>query len=138
MEYDLAHSITEEPALHIAAITANTTTVGLTQDSMGYESLTYLVHAGSITDGTYDIILEESDDPGMVGATLVPADNTLLELPRFTSVQQNSARHVGSIGKMRYQRISIVSIAVTTGGTFGIMAVRGHKKSRPPAETVNV
>ena len=133
MERDLYNDVDDRVALDAADITTNTTTVGNIIDTAGYESLLYTIILGTRTDGTYTVILEEGDDSGLSDAAIVPAANLQGALP-VMNVSDTVAR-VGSAGKKRYQRLSILSASVTTGTTaVSSTALLGHPKHAPVAQ----
>ena len=135
MERDLHSNVDGRIALAGAAINSNTTTVGEIIDSLGYESLEFFVSMATIVDGAYAFLLEEGDDAALADAAAVSADETLGVLTGFALTDDNSTKRVGSIGKKRYQRLSIVSTGVTTGvDQAAATAVLGHPKIAPVAE----
>lgn len=134
-EYDLHSNVGQVVALDAAAITTNTTTVGNIIDTALFESIEFVVLSGVITDGVYALLLEEGDDSGLSDAAAVPADETLGVLTGFVLTDDNAAKRVGSIGKKRYQRLSIVSTGITTGAAFfAAVALKGNPHSGPVAE----
>lgn len=135
MERDLHSNIGTGIALGNQNITTNTTTVGEIIDSQGFESMEFIVSSGTITDGAYALKLEQGDDAALADAADVPAADILGVLTGFVAADDDTTKRVGSIGKKRYQRLSIVSTGVTTGGTnFSSVAVKGHPHSAPVAE----
>ena len=135
MEYDLHSNVKQVVALNAAAVSSDTTTVGNIIDSAGFESLEYVVQSGTITDGAYALLLQEGDESNLSDATAVSSDETLGVLTGFVAADDNVAKRVGSIGKKRYQRLSIVSTGTTTGAAFmSAVGVLGHPKSGPVAE----
>lgn len=135
MEYDGHNNIDDLVALDSAAISTDTTTVGNIIDSVGFESLEFLVHAKTITDGAYALLLEEGDASNLSDAAAVPAEETLGALTGFVAADDDTVKRVGSIGKKRYQRLSIVSTGTTTGvDIMGAIAVLGHPKHKPVAQ----
>lgn len=134
-EYDLHSNVKQEVALDAQDITTNTTTNGNVIDTRGFESLEYIIQSGTITDGAYAFLLEEDDVVGFTSSSVVPADETLGVLTGFVAADDDTALRVGSIGKKRFQRLSIVSTGTSTGGTkFSSVAVLGHPQSAPTAE----
>lgn len=134
MEYDLHNNVNGANALDAAAITTNTTTVGNIIDTAGYESLEYFVQSGTITDGAYAFLLEEGDDPALADAAAVATGELLGDLVGFVAADDNTVKRVGTVGKKRYQRLSIVSTGVTTGVDFmSAVAVQGHPHRAPVA-----
>ena len=135
MERDLHSNVDDRMALNQVVINSNTTTVGLIIDSLGYESLEFIVALGNMVDGAYALLLEEGDDSGLSDAAVVSVDETLGALTGFVATEDQSTKRVGSIGKKRYQRISIVSTGVTTGVDHATaIAVLGHPKTAPVAQ----
>jgi len=133
--FDMHHRVKQAVALQLAAISSNTTTVGEIIDTQGFESLEFIVQVGTITDGAYALLLEESDASNMSGATAVTAEETLGVLTGFVAADDDTAKRVGTIGKKRFQRLSIVTTGVTTGVDFiGAVAVQGHPFTAPTAE----
>lgn len=134
-EFDLHSNIKNEIALNTQDITSNTTTVGEIVDTKGFESIEYAIQSGTVTDGAFDVILEEGDDAGLSDAAPVNSDLILGNLSAFAgSGSSDMIARVGSIGKDRFQRLSIVSTTVTSGGTFSAVAVLGHPHTAPVPE----
>ena len=134
-EYDLHSNVKQEVALDSQDITTDTTTVGNIIDTRGFESLEYVIQSGTITDGTYTLVLEQGDDSGLSDAAVVPTDEVLGVLTGFVAADDDAAKRVGSIGKKRFQRLSILSASTSTGATkVSSVAVLGHPQSAPTAE----
>lgn len=134
-EFDGHSRVKQEVALDSQDITTNTTTVGNIINTVGFESIEFVIQSGTITDGAYALVLEEGDDPGLSDATAVPAGEVLGVLTGFVVTDDNAAKRVGSIGKKQFQRLSIVSTGAATGATrFSSVAVLGHPKTAPTAE----
>lgn len=136
MEKDLHSGIKTLIALDVGNITTDTTTDGNVIDTVGFEGLEYSIQSGTITDGTYALLLEESDVVTFGGEeTVVPAANILGVLTGFVAANDDVTLRVGSIGKKRFQRLAIVSASTSTGGTnFTAQAILGFPKSGPVAE----
>jgi len=134
-EFDLHSNVKQEVALDSQDITTNTTTVGNIIDTVGFESIEFVIQSGTITDGTYAFKLEQGDDSGLSDAADVPAELVLGVLTGFVSADDDTALRVGSIGKKQFQRLSVVSTGTSTGGTkFSAVAILGHPKTAPTAE----
>lgn len=135
MEYDLHSNVDDRTALNASAITTNTTTVGNIIDTLGFQSLEFIAQSGAITDGAYALVLEEGDADDLSDAAVVPSDNVLGALNGFVAADDNATKRVGSIGKKRYQRLSIVSTGTSTGAAFmSAIAVLGNPNSAPVAQ----
>lgn len=134
MEYDLHNNVNGAVALASAIINSNTTTVGEIIDTAGFDSLEFIIQSGTITDGAYAFLLEEGDAANLSDAAAVSADETLGDLVGFVAADDDTVKRVGSIGKKRYQRLSIVSTGVTTGvSLMGGVAVQSHARYMPVA-----
>lgn len=121
-------------ARNAAAITTNTTTVGIVIDTQGYDSLTLAIQSATITDGTYTPLVEECATSGGTYTAVVDADLTVTEASiAFVAVDDNVVKKIGYLGTQRYVRLSLVSTGVTTGGTLGAMAILGNASQQPVA-----
>lgn len=133
MEYDGHNDVKGVVALDTAAITTDTTTVGNIVDTLGFETAEFFIQSGTLTDGTYTVILEDGDDSGLSDAAVIAAEFRLGSLPDFALTDDDTVFRVGSISKKRFQRLSLLSAATTTGGTLGSTCVLGRAKSGPTA-----
>jgi len=133
MERDLhSHVSIRSVITPTAGAAAGASTVGSIIDTLGFESLEYVVHSGTITTGSFSCTLEESDDSGMSGATAVPSDRVLGGSPSFVVTDDDDVRRVGIVGKKRYQRLTLVG-ASTPVGAFSAIAILGNPRSAPTA-----
>jgi len=134
---DMESQMKESAALPIQAIGTNTTTNGTAVDMQGYQALTFVFHSGAVTDGTFTPALLEGDDSNISNASAV-ADADLL--PSGTGQEAaaainaaNSVSKLGYRGTRRYVFPTIVSTAVTTGGTIGVTAIQECPSEAPIA-----
>ena len=134
MECDGHNNCTVAVAFDAAAISTDTTTAGNIIDTVGYESIEFIIVAGTITDGTYTVKLEDGDNSGLSDAAVVDSSLVLGDLPVFVAADDNVPFRVGTISKKRYQRLSLVSATTSTGVNFmSAVAVLGHPDSAPTA-----
>lgn len=129
-------------ALASTAIGSNTTTAGSIIDTKGYDSVAFIIHGHTLTDGTYTPLINESDDSGMSGETAV-ADSDLF-VPGVTSGQEaeaaleatddNTVKKIAYTGSKRYITCDIVSTGTTSGGTVSVIAVLGSPNNAPIAQ----
>ena len=131
MENDLHSNIDDRVAVATQAVAADTLIVGAIIDTLDYESLEYIIQAGVITTGTVSFILEQGDDSGLSDAAVVPADEVLGALTGFLVTDDTSTKRVGSIGKKRYQRLSLQPAGTAAINFLGACAVLGNPKSGP-------
>jgi len=134
MEFDLHNNVDDRVAVVQQAVAADTLIVGEIIDTLDYESLEYIVQVGTITTGTVSLIIEEGDDAALADAAAVSADETLGALTGFAVTDDDSTKRVGSIGKKRYQRLSLQPAGTAAIDFIGAVAVLGNPKSGPVAQ----
>lgn len=134
MEYDLHSNVDDRVAVETQAAAATTLIVGEIIDTLDYESLEYIVQVGTLTTGTVSLIIEEGDDAALADAAAVSADNTLGALTGFAVTDDNTTKRVGSIGKKRYQRLSLQPAGTVSIDFLGAIAVLGNPKTAPVAQ----
>lgn len=134
---DLMNQIHTKRVISPVSVADTTALVGEIVDKKGFESLTYVIATGSIADAdaTFTVLLEESDDSGMSGATAV-ADADLLGtevLAAFQFDDDNETRKLGYIGSKRYTRLTITPVANASAALVSAVAVLGHPQLAPTA-----
>ena len=135
MEKDLHSKVSALLGLSVQDITTDTTTSGEIIDTALFESACWGIMSGTITDGTYDFAVWESDDSGMSGATVVPAAETL-GAASYVAADDDEMRRIGSVGKKRYQQLRCVSASTSSGGTnFVAMCFLSDPRHGPVAPT---
>ena len=118
-----------------AAVTDNTPFVSAIIDTKGYESLTFLIAAGSLADAdvTVTALVEASDAANMAGAVTVP-DKELIGTEAqasLTFADDNATRKIGYVGGPRYVRLTLTP-ANNTGNIFlSAIALLGHPHQAP-------
>lgn len=114
-------------------ITTDTTTVGATFDTADHElGFSVLLSAPAWTDGTYTLLLEESDDAGMAGAVTIPTEKLIGAFPAVSAATVDGAAlgKVGVFSNLRYIRVSIVSTGTTSGATIRTTVIK-HSEYLP-------
>ncbi len=132
---DLHNNIHIKRALSPVSVADTTAQVCQIIDRADYNSLEYVIATGSIADAdaTFTVLLEESDDSGMSGATAV-ADADLLGtevLAAFQFDDDNETRKLGYIGKKRYTRMTITPVANASAALLCVVAILGHPANAP-------
>lgn len=125
---DQHNSIEQKVGFKTQAVTTNTTTAGEIIDTQGFQSLEYVIQAGTLTDGAYAILIEDGEDSGLSDAAAV-ADAQLFgteALAGFALTDDDKVSKIGYNGGKRFVRLSVVSTATTVGGTLGATAILGH------------
>lgn len=135
MYTDDKNNVDARVAVPNTAISGNGTTAGNIIDTKGYGSLTFLIVGGTITDGVYAPVVNESDDSGMSGETAVAADFLIGTLAEATldSDDDNVVKRLGYVGHKRYVTCDISATGVTTGGNVSVVAVLGDPQEAPVA-----
>jgi hypothetical protein len=135
---DLTNCINPRPVIAPAAAkTDNTPWVGTVIDKRGFDSLTYVITTGDLADAdaTFAVLLEESNDPAMAGATAV-ADVDLIgteALAGFTFAGDNKSFKLGYIGNYRYTRLTVTPSANAGNAFLSANAILGHADMEPTA-----
>lgn len=124
-ERDLHSIIKTRVALDQSIIIGTGITNGNIIDTFGFESIEFIVQSGMVFNGTFTFQIEEDDDAGLADAVLVSIDETLGLFKVFCDGDNNITSRMGSIGKKRYQRISI-SFNGATPSLFSAIAVLGN------------
>lgn len=132
---DLHNNIDVRRVISPVSVADNTAQVGQIIDRQGYHSLEYVIATGSIADAdaTFAVLLEESDDSGMSGATAV-ADADLIgteTLAGFQFDDDNETRKLGYKGHKRYTRLTITPSANASAALLSAVAVLGHPANAP-------
>ncbi len=118
--------------LNISTINTDTTTAGAIIDTQDFESLEYYILSSTIVLGTFTPLLEESDDSGMAGSNVIDSDFLLGTIANatFTLTDDDTVKRIGTVGKKRFVRLSLVSTG-TADGVIGALAVLGHARTQP-------
>jgi hypothetical protein len=114
-----------------ANVTANGTSVDKSDPSGGVDGFTtclVVVIAGTITDGTHTVTVQDSDDGSSFAAA---AAEHVRGTAAFTTATQNTIAEIGYDGPKRYVRASVTGAGATTGGTVGAIVVLGGETSKP-------
>jgi hypothetical protein len=116
--------------------------VGNIIDRDGFESLTFLILLGLLTDTdvTFTVAITHGDDPALADGAAVAATDVIgtLALAGGTFADDNVCKKIGYIGSKRYIRITITTVA-NDAGAFPVAATAllAHPKfvptTNPPA-----
>lgn len=138
---DLFNNVAVRPVIAPAdnANLDTTPLVGEVIDGLGFESLTYLIALGALTDAnaTYAVLLEESDTGAFGGEENDVADEDLLGTEAnagFTFDHDGEVRKLGYIGDKRYTRLTITPTGADSGNSpIAAVAILGNAHNRPVA-----
>lgn len=131
MNRDLFNNVKSVSSIRPAA--AHTATInGQEVDTQGFESCMIEVQTGVITDGVFDITLEETDTSGS-GYTAVAAADRLGSLPSIIATSDNVAFKFGYIGNKRYLRVVATESTASTGAFFTANVLLSNPRHAPAA-----
>jgi hypothetical protein len=133
MKKDLYNKILQKVAFNTQAISTDTTTNGEIIDLQVFDSATFIIQSGSLTDGTYTPLVHEGNESDLSDAGAV-ADADLIgteAAAAFSATDDNKSKRIGYVGGKRYIRLSLVSASTSTGGTLSAVAVLSDADIRP-------
>ncbi len=115
MNQDIANNVKATVGWAGATISSNTDTVSaVVIDMQGFESLMFMLHSGTRTDGSYLPKIRETDNvDGSTGAAEVPSYQV-----QDTLTSSNVVKKVGAKINKRYAVLYISSTVVTSGCVF--------------------
>lgn len=117
------------PAVHSA--TATGTAVDRLVDGDGARSALILVSAGTVTDGTHTVQVQDS--PNGTDWTAVADEFLQGPEPAITSANDERVHEIGYVGHQRYLRVvSTVSGSPVTGGVYSAVILLGWPRRMPP------
>lgn len=121
----------------VVTVTDDTAVVSGIVDLQGYDSLTFLIAAGTLADAdaTFTVLVEEGDESDLSDAGNV-ADADLLgteALAGFQYDDDGESRKVGYTGNKRYVRCTVAPANNTGSAPIAIIPVLGHPNNAPTA-----
>lgn len=134
---DLMNHINPVVALAPAVVTDGTGQVSSVIDTLGYESLTFIIGLGTLadSDATWAVVVKEGDTSTQGEHTAV-ADVDLLgteALAGFAAASDDGlCKKIGYIGSKRYVSIEIDDVVANTGNApMTVIAILGHPVLSP-------
>lgn len=131
-EYDI-NSITKV-AMAITPVAATAIADGSDINTLGFESIEFIVFSGTLGTGTIDFTLQEADDDGAGAADTfsdVAAGDILGTPPTILATEDDSVFRFGYIGKKQWLRLQNVETADWTSMIHGAVAILSNPKSAP-------
>lgn len=134
---DLCNNIHVLRAISPVVVTDNTAQVSQIIDTAGYESLTFAINTGTLSDAdaTVTALVEDGDAANLSDAAAVD-DQFLIGTEVLASFQfddDNETRKIGYTGTKRYVRLTLTPAANTGNIPVGAIAILGHPVKRPTA-----
>lgn len=124
---DLTSIVDVVQSISPRVIATDTTTTGTTADLSGYNSAVVVFDIGTVTDGTYTPVVQESTDGGDNWGAVDSADleGTLVAV---TTSNDPKVQQVGYKGSAGLIRAAITSASTSSGGPMSASIVLGHKR----------
>ncbi|MEU2801472.1 hypothetical protein [Streptomyces sp. NPDC007117] len=113
--------------------TVNGTTVDLHENLDASRSAMLVVLAGTVTDGSNAVVLQESGNG--TDWTAVAAADLQGTVPALTSANDEAVYELGYLGHARYLRATVTTSGATDGGTLGAVIVRAYPRRTPISHT---
>jgi hypothetical protein len=136
-EYD--HVSDVKVVMAITSVAATAIANGSDIDTKGFESVTFLIHTGTLGTGTIDFTMQEADDDGTGSPdtyAAVAAVDIIGALPTILASEDDSVFRSGYRGKKRWVRIQNVETAGWTSMIHGAVCLLGHAKEIPVAAQI--
>lgn len=133
--FDVYNRITGAPAL-VPTAARTTSANGTAVDMTAYNAngLTFLVLAGTITDGTHTFSLQDSPDNSTWTNVASPFIQQGATVAFTSSTTSGAVLKFGYLGLNRYVRlVCTVTGSPATGGFYSAIAVEGLEASLPSA-----
>ena len=137
---DLLHGITVKKVIApVSGAGDDVAQTGTVVDRQGYESLTFIIATGVLSDAdaTFTVLIEDSSDNSTFTAV---ADGELIQQgtgstpevdASFQFDDDGEVRTIGYRGVMRYVRMKITPATNTGAWLIGAVAVLGHRRVQP-------
>lgn len=125
---EITTNLRNEIAVDIQAITTDTTTVGNIINAADFDhGVNFTFVSGVVTDGDYDVLIEDGDDPALSDAAAVADAQLIGQDPTSATAPEAQAqisasdeiKKIGYVGAKAFVRMSIVSTSTSSGGTMG-------------------
>lgn len=89
----------------------------------------FIIHVGTITDGTITFVMEDSDN----GSSWNTADAKYMQgtLPTILAADADKVYSVGYLGPARYVRLTASVENGATGGTWGAVCINSDGRREP-------
>ena len=144
---DMLNAITVKKVIApISGAASDAAIVGAIIDHQGYESATYIIETGVISDSdaTFTVLLEEGDDSTLSDNTSV-ADADMISQganapetdAAFATADDGEVRTLGYRGTKRYTRLTLTPAVNTGAWLIGAVCVLGHRRSLPFTQPAN-
>ena len=135
MKTDLTSEIRVIPALSPAAgVTGNAVSTGLTVDTRGFESVTFVVQTGVVTDGTFTGAVFGGNASNMSDERVLTAAELIGAAIAIAATDDGVCERVGVnkvLAPFRYYRLKLTQVGATTGGFIAAQCILGAPGQSP-------
>ena len=126
---DLKNDVALLVAFKIQTVSTNTTTNGEIIDLQDYEGCTFVFQTGTVTDGDYLPLIEESVNSDLTSSNVV-VDGDLIGTESnagFTADDDDDKiSTLGYRGSKRFVRFAVVSTNTSSGAVIGANVILSH------------
>lgn len=134
---DMLNNIHPVTAIQPTTVSDNTPWVSAIIDTNGFNSLTFLLLIGALTDAdaTFSVLVEDGDEQDLSDAAPV-ADSELIGTEAkagFTFADDGKTRKIGYAGFKQYVRLTVTPSGNGADATLGALALLGHPRTMPTA-----
>lgn len=138
MRDSLYDEVLAREALPTASRTANAAVNGTTVDKSVFNNffrvVSFVIQAGTLTDGTTTVTMEDSDN-GSSWAVVTDTSYVQGTIPVIASTADNALFEFAYIGPKRYVRIVATQASATSGGVMGAIALLAQPRRYPVARS---
>lgn len=133
---DMYHGVDGQNALDIQVINSDTTTDGNIIDTLGFESILFVIQSGTVTLGTFTPLLRDGDDSALADVADVETDFLLGTYAdaTFVAADDDKTKIIGCVCKKRYIRLSEVTTD-SADGTICASVILGNALHNPTQGT---
>lgn len=137
MRLDQSTTILPKVSLAPAAITTgNATVAGAIIDTQGFNSLTFVVMTGVVTDGTFSCVIYGDSASGMGTEVALTGSDLIGSVPAIAITDDGVCERVGVnlaklAGTYRYFRLKLTQAGASTGGFVSHFAILGNPSIMP-------
>lgn len=127
---DLYNNLQAKATLAVATRTNGTATgtaIDRALNTSMFNSVMFVIHTGTMTDGSVAVTVEESDD----NTSWATATALQGAAPTIGTSDDDKLYEIGYLGGKRYVRLKAVTSGATSGGTFGATAILGDPRVAP-------
>jgi hypothetical protein len=138
---DLFNNINPKFGVLATTTSDNTAQVSAVVDTLGYESVTYVIAAGILADAdaTFAVTVDEGNQANLSDASAVASTDLLgtTALASFTFANDNQCFKIGYVGNKRYVRVTVTPTNNTGSAPIAGVWIMGQPALKPTANPPN-